>query len=257
MKKAQSIKYLLLLAMFVSIFCVNAQSKIAFELTTGVSSTQSLGLLKQSHLKSNSIYLPKDLDAGLGYDIGADVLLRVRANYFKTGVHLNSWSSTIDIANNYFKDPRQRSGEIKINRFSVPVAFVITGKNVNSKLKINHELGFIIDQNLRSGNKYFNVLYYDNYFYDDGNMYLNQPDHIEAETSIRFQYGVNCEIGKNIIVGLNTRLGFAETLVMPEMLLRCGLGLTTGESFEHYMDPRFETIDVFELGMTVAYRFSL
>lgn len=256
MKKATLLKYLLVLAVLVSGINATAQSRVAFELTTGINSTQSLGLLKQSPFKSHSVFLPKDLNAGMGFDIGADILLRVKANYFKTGIHINNWSSEIAIANEYYKTPRHQSGEIKINRFSVPLLFVITAKNVNSKLKINHEFGFIFDQNLRTGNKYFDVLYYENYFYDDSDMYLSQPEHVAAETAIRFQYGVNCEIGNNVIVGLNTRFGVAETLVMPEMMIGCGLGLISGGSYEHYFDPRFETFDVFELGMSVAYRFS-
>ncbi len=256
MKKAELLKYLLVLAVFVSGIHANAQSRIAFELTTGLSSTQSLGLLKQSPLKSNSIFLPKDLKAGIGYDIGIDAKLRLKANYIKTGIHFNNWSSDVEIANTRYKTPRYQSGELKINRFSVPLLFVITGKNVNSSLKINHELGFIFDRNSSSGSKYFDVLYYDNFFFDDRNMYLSQPKDLETETAVRFHYGINCEIGNNITLGLNTRLGYAQTLVMPEMIFWCGVGLTTGESFEHYLKPRFEKIDVFELGMSVAYRFS-
>lgn len=256
MRKAILLKHLLVLAVLVSGINANAQSRIAFELTTGMSSTQSLGLLKQSPLKSNTIFLPKDLKAGIGFDIGIDAMLRLKANYIKTGIHFNNWSSDVEIANTRFKTPRYQSGELKINRISVPLLFVITGKNVNSSLKINHEFGFIFDRNSSSGNKYFDVLYYENFFLSDENMYLIQPDYLEPETAVRLHYAVNCEIGKNIILGLNTSLGYAQTLVMPEMIFWCGLGLTTTETFEHYMDPRFETIDIFELGISVAYRFS-
>ena len=151
----------------------------------------------------------------------------------------------------HFKQPRHQSGKIAINRVSIPFLFVITGKNINNRLQINHELGFIIDQNIKSGTKYFNVLIYENYIYNDDYIYLEQPEEIKANRGIRLQYGINCDLGEKVVLGLSTKLGYADMLYIKQPLLRCGLG---GFFDDHYEQHEFNRIDVFELGMSIAYR---
>jgi len=251
MKKAYSTIVFLAIG-FMSLPFLQAQGQITLEFSAGINSTQSIGLMKNSMLKSDYKWVSKEKKAGVAYDFGLDALLKIRANYIKTGIHLNNWNSEINISYNYDEEPMTHSGKMNINRISVPLIFILTGKNINNKIQLNQEFGFIIDQNLRKSSQYFNARYFD-FFTTNQELMLEQPSELNSDTSIRLYYGLSCELTKNVILGVNAKFGYIEMLAAQPCALRCGLGMTD-DDYDYSRDPRFKKVDVFEMGMTLAYR---
>ncbi len=85
--------------------------------------------------------------------LGFDLRKKLRRNTLKTGIHLGTWSysiegqkymSTLGLIINRELSPEMIKEKFQFHRLSIPVSYVIEAKNVQG-LKVEHELGLFAD----------------------------------------------------------------------------------------------------------------